>query len=460
MIEYLRKQITGKKVCLLGFGREGQSTYRLIRKYFPEMPITVADRNPRIKDIQPLARQDENVDFRTGNGYLAGLNEYDIIFKSPGIPLFKLNGIIPARKITSQTDIFLKVYRDQIVGITGTKGKSTTSSLIRHIVGLKDPDALLVGNIGIPPFDVYNKINHSSVIIFEMSSHQLEVLSRGPRIALILNIFPEHLDHFRDITAYQSSKLNITHFQNEWDYLISNADDPLLSDALSGLDMKRIQMQYSMVQDVDIGCMKYNGQIKYINKDEEVLFPYSNLFKLKGDHNIQNMMASLITCKLLNVPDEVIIEGYSTFQGLRHRLEYIGEYGGVRFYDDSIATIPEAAIEAIKSLRRVDTIILGGFDRDLDYSYLISFLLTGKIKNIICTGEAGKRIYEEIKFRNAGKKLCFAKNYHEVFDYIRKVSNPGETCLLSPAAASYDMFRNFEERGDEFARLARDLGER
>ena len=180
-------------------------------------------------------------------------------------------------------------------------------------------------------------------------------------------------------------------------------------------------------------------------------------FQLMGKHNIRNLMAAILACKINSVPDAAIQSGIASFKGLRHRLEYIGYHGNIHFYNDSIATIPEATIEAINALENVNTLILGGFDRGLDYSGLVSFLINSEVQSIICTGIAGQRIFNELQESNPSKTCFYAENYLQVFEYIKTNCSRDGICLLSPAAASYDMFKNFEERGNVFSELARSI---
>ncbi|OYT13627.1 MAG: hypothetical protein B6I19_04220 [Bacteroidetes bacterium 4572_114] len=206
MKELLDKYISGKKVVILGFGREGRSSYRLIRRYFPNQEITIADKNPGL-DISDI----DNSDFTTfclGAHYLDCLSHVDIIFKSPGVFLKHPENAALASKIVTQTSLFLQKYSRQIIGVTGTKGKSTTSSLIHHIFQIAGRKSVFVGNIGVPAFDAIPEIDNGSAIIFELSAHQLEQVKHSPHISILLNVFNEHLDYFKSFGVYSEAKLN------------------------------------------------------------------------------------------------------------------------------------------------------------------------------------------------------------------------------------------------------------
>jgi UDP-N-acetylmuramoylalanine--D-glutamate ligase len=457
MINYLEKLVEGNSVCILGFGREGRSTYDLLRNYFPSLIITIADVDPGILDRNKELSGDKYCRHVLGKDYLGQLNRYDLIIKSPGITLQQLNGTVDLKKITSQTDIFLSAYRNQVIGITGTKGKSTTSSLIHHIISSSGRNTLLVGNIGLPPFEVFKEVTEETIIVFELSSHQLEVIHKAPHISIILNLFQEHLDKFENEDAYRSSKINITRYQKDGDLVIINGDDTWLVDAVSKLAPRSEVVKFSRQNSLEKGCYLEEGRIKCHLDETSIWFDYKDCFSPRGEHNLANLMAAIITCLKIGIHPDDIQNAICSFKGLRHRLEYVGIYNGITFYNDSIATIPEATIEAVKALGKVDILILGGYDRKLDYSKLISFVVESVIPNVICTGDAGKRIYKGLQDQNYACNLHIAANYEAVFQTIEKQSMPGITCLLSPAAASYDMFRNFEERGDDFCRRAKQL---
>ncbi len=461
----MKNLIKNKKVLLLGFGREGQSTYQIIRKYLPEKLLTIADKDDSLKE-RLLSRsglmQFRNEDFLDtsnkfilGSHYLDNLNEFDLIIKSPGISLKNIKYKIPFKKITSQTDIFLSLFSKQIIGVTGTKGKSTTSSLIYHIIHSFTDNVVLVGNIGIPPFEVISKLNKNTIIVFELSAHQLEYISTAPHISILLNIYQEHLDYYKSFNDYKSAKFNVYRFQNKTDYLIYNADDVIINNFIKNSNLDRKYFQYSFKKKVEQGCYIKNNTIKFCEKDNETnIYNLDTKRALKGEFNLLNIMASINACKILKIPDNYIVKGISTFKSLEHRLEYVGKFHNIHFYNDSIATIPESSMQAVKTLKNVDTLILGGYDRGIDYTDFIKFLNKSKISNIIFIGKAGIRIYNEIQVLGVKNKKYFtANNFEEVVEIAINNTKPEFICLLSPAAASYGMFKNFEERGDVYKKI-------
>jgi UDP-N-acetylmuramoyl-L-alanine---L-glutamate ligase len=458
MVDLIVQKLMGKKVVLLGFGREGQSSFRVIRTALPEQQLVIADANAAIR-AHPLLFTDPHVECRTGENYLKNLDDFDVIIKSPGIPLHNLGYEIPSGKITSQTDLFLQKFSKQVIGITGTKGKSTTTCLITHILRLASKNVLSLGNIGRPAFNWLDDLRESTLIVDELSSHQLEYLTKAPHIAVLLNIYQEHLDAYDSYRDYQLAKMNITNFQEEGDFFIFNADDPIIMEHTGDLKHKVHFREYSFTKRVKNGCSISTDHVVYsVNGKEEIVCDLRMKRKLKGDHNIMNIMAVINVCKIVGIPNEIIAEGISTFRGLEHRLEFVGNFRGIDFYNDSIATIPEATMEAVKALQNVDTLILGGFDRGIDYSGLAGFLASSKVRNFIFTGEAGIRIKEELeKMASPAQKLILIQGFDEFLDPVIRYTKKGEVCLLSPAAASYNEFVNFEMRGKRFKELVKGL---
>ncbi len=450
------KIFDGKTIAILGFGQEGKSTFNFIKKMIPLNHIIIADRN---KDIGSQLQPDElkMVSLSLGERYLEKLENVDLVIKSPGITKEKVLEYFPAEKITSQADLFIQFYSDQIIGVTGTKGKSTTSSLIQYVLEVAGKKSILLGNIGKPPFDYIQNITEETQIVYELSSHQLDDVRYSPHIAILLNLFEEHLDHYGSFKNYTNAKYNISKFQQSNDWLIINGDDPILVSKYSDAICNKLIFSNSLhfVQGAFISDLD-NVQMKL---DETTCsFDFSKRSALPGNHNLKNIMAAVLAAKIAGVEDSAILKAVNSFKGLEHRLEYVGLFKGIHFYNDSIATIPEATIEAIKTLKTVDTLILGGKDRGIDYQGLIDFLPNSTIRNIVFLGEAGNRIYNGLKTNGKYKgKMFLIEAFEEIKELILKNTASGSICLLSPAASSYDMFSNFEERGNAFKKIAGNL---
>ena len=425
-------RLRGKRILILGFGREGKSSLAFIKKFLPHAEVGIADKNESafkdltIKTTNPISPNNPKLYF--GENYFDAINDYDIVLKTPGISLLGKN--VDLSKITSQTDLFLEEFHNQIIGITGTKGKSTTSTLIYHLLKESGKDAILAGNIGIPIFDIIEKINNKSIVVFELSAHQLQFIHRSPHIGILLNVFEEHLDHFGTFEAYRNAKLNIIRKMGDNDWAVTNDEFCYEADEMM---IHSLNYQY---YDFDI------------NWDE---------LPLKGEHNRLNVKAALCAIHAFGITVDDVIPHLYTFKPLEHRQELVGTFGGVTFYNDSISTIPQAAIAAMQTIKNVTFLLLGGFDREIDYTPLIEYLIKNPVEHILYTGKAGARMFEMLKTAGYQDDIKNFKDLNEAFEILKSLSKSGDVCLLSPAAASYDQYRNFEERGCLFKMLASDF---
>ena len=453
--QLLNKHFEGKRVAILGFGLEGRSTYGLLRNFFPELEIIICDRNAEIIKNSKDLSSDNRLKFSLGADYLNGLKGAGVIMKAPGIPFRELEGV-ERSKIKSQTSVFLEIFRDQIVGITGTKGKSTTAALLYHILQKGNKKALLAGNIGTPCFDLLDQIDKESIIVFEMSSHQLEHLEISPHIAIFLNVFKEHLDHYDSYEAYQDAKMNIARWQQPGDLLFYFPGNAVIGRLLETYEFSAAPVVLGAAS-VSGNSVFFDGEDVIINLNEvQTVIPKVVTSRLlSGDHNLINMMAACGVASYMGIRPDDIAKAVIGFTGLPHRLEYIGTFQGVRYINDSIATVPEAAIAAVKAFPDVATLILGGKDRGLDYTDMLGFLAKSDVKNLFFIGEAGKRMHQLTDNDSAfNEKLCIlASSFEEAVQLAVGNTPPGKTVLLSPAATSYDMFRDFKERGERFKSL-------
>ena len=435
-IQKLKNIVESKTLLILGFGKEGKASFKLLSSLDFPVSITIADgydgNRVEVKDLVG-----DKARLVLGENYLDNLNDYDIILKSPGIPLAILNGKVDFCKLSSQTNLFLQVFRGQTIGVTGTKGKSTTSTLIYQLLLANDSDTILVGNIGKPAFDYFDRINDETIIVFEMSSHQLELIDTSPKVSLLLNLYEEHLDHYEDLKAYHDAKWNIAKYQQKGDKLIYNGDDKKLQERVSNCKSQAEKIAIS------------KERIESSNQFFEQIVSKS----LIGDHNKMNILFLKEVVKHYGIEEPMILKSLNKFEGLAHRLQYFGEFGGITFYDDSISTIPEATILAIDALKKVETLILGGKDRGINYGILPEFLEESSVQSIILVGETTEVLSQLFKKSKLTKKVFKVKDYKEIPKIVFSTTQRGNICLLSPAASSYDMFKNFEERGAFFQKL-------
>jgi UDP-N-acetylmuramoyl-L-alanine---L-glutamate ligase len=453
--EYFQTKFAGKTVNLLGFGREGKSSYRALRHFVPGLYLIISDSNPNCgEEFINEFGTDPNVSFYCGEEYLNPLSKSDIIIKSPGVSLKVLPDPDIASKLTSQTEIFLDLFRDQVIGVTGTKGKSTTVSLLYKILKSADKDVLLGGNIGVPPLDFLDKINPETLLVFEMSSHQLENIKVSPKVAVLLNIFQEHLDHYKSYRDYQLAKYNIARWQKPGDVFIWNGKNEILRGLVSEFPTESAQMVIHCHPGDQAGarCSDYNLIID--DGSGEICFEnFCQRRRLPGEHNLTNILAACLAAYVKEVDPELIRKTTETFEGLPHRLEFIGERNGARFYNDSISTIPESTIEALKTFPDVHTLLLGGFDRGVDYSMLVNYLRNHPVKKLLFIGKAGRRIATELLGPENLNNAMIFQDFESAVKAAIGVTPVRAVCLLSPAAASYDMFKNFEHRGEKFRQM-------
>ena len=431
IIEYVKD----KKILILGFGREGKSTYNYIRKHLPEKELFVGDKNePQIED--------ENVKVIFGENYLDCLGDFDIVFKSPGIAFLEDDMYPETTEITCQTDMFLRFCDPVVVGITGSKGKTTTSTLIYDMLKAGGVNTCLIGNIGVPVFEKADEGN-DLVAVIEMSSHQLEFTKASPHVAVLVNIYQEHLDHYKTgYKGYVGAKLNIALHQKKDDVLIYNPEQ----DLTGVVDWEKV----------------IKGTPKPVTftaaaEDEFINELWKSTEHLKGEHNRQDIAYALAAARVFGVSDDAARLAISGFGGIEHRMEYVGIINEVTYYNDSIATIPTAVMGAVKAIGNVDTHIFGGLDRGIDYTDFIAFLKDNNVKNLIGLPETGHIIIDELKKQGCTKNMICAKDMADAVENADKFTEKGKSCLFSPAAASYNYYKNFEEKGKHFKKLVQQL---
>jgi len=458
----------GKKaILILGFGTEGQATYEYLRRKWPEKLLSVADRQTLGEfsdEVLHRIQSDPSVSLNFGPRYLDSLDPYhcEIIIKTPGIPA-TIEAIVRARKagciLTSHSHIFLSNYpKDRIIGITGTKGKSTTASLIHGIMKGAGMPVELAGNIGRPPLPLIDMVPNGTFFVHEFSSHQLAEVESSPHIAVLLNVVPEHLDYYASFDEYAAAKENITRFQTADDFLIFNADYSVPA-AIANRTKAQL-MPFSVRSSPSPGCyLRGETIVRSTTRGEEDVMTVGEI-QLRGQFNVQNVLAAVAAASLCDVPSPVIREAVGGFRGLPHRLESAGTYNGITFYDDSIATVPDATLAALEALGpSVQTLILGGYERNLDFSELGS-RLPSNVKTVILFPPTGDRIWKAIETHSKNPTLpepFFVSDMEQAVKIAYQRTAPGAICLLSPAAPSFGIFKDYRDRGDSFKAFVRKL---
>ena len=424
IIEFLKD----KSVLILGFGREGKSTYNYIRRYLPEKKLTVADGKEQNTD-------DENVAVVCGENYLDCLGGFDVVIKSPGISFADVE--IPENTfVTCQTDLFLKYAPCKKVGVTGTKGKTTTSTLIYKMLRAGNADCVLMGNMGLPVLDYIDEMTGDKTAVIELSSHQLEFTHSSPQVAVITNIYEEHLEHYRGgMSGYVNAKLNIVRYQGK--------DDTFIYNGSQGVDR--------FINPEEIKSRKIA-----VSEEDKLPFTLDNP-RLKGRHNRHDVLYALAAARLFNVSDQHAAEAAADFEGIEHRMEPVGEYRGISFYNDCIATVPRAVMCSVEALSP-QTLIIGGLDRGIDYTDFAANLENSGVEVIIGTKTTGHKIIDMMLSAGTKKQLVKAENLEEAVKTAYEKTQKGRVCVLSPAASSYNEYKNFEEKGRRFKELVRKYG--
>jgi len=389
----------GKKILIWGYGREGKSSERFFINECKAASVEIFE--GKIEDID--------------------IDKYDVIVKSPGIVM---EGDNP--KFTSQTEIFLEKYKKQVIGITGTKGKSTTSTMLYTVLSkCTDRQVILLGNIGYPCLDYYNGIDNDGIIVFEMSCHQLCHNLISPHIGIFLNLFEEHLDYYKSLEKYFAAKSRIALYQEEGDIYYHGSNVPYIE-----TPAKEVEISSEKSYDFDLS--------------------------IEGEHNKYNAeFVFRIATELFECDPIEVRKAIKEFTGLSHRLEYVNSINGVRYFDDSISTIPEATISAALSIKDSKTLLIGGMDRGIDYSKLEDFIKRHDEFNFILMYASGERIFSASGIKDLDY-VYYEKDLEGALKKAYQITDTGAV-ILSPAAASYGYFKNFEERGDAFKEMVNRL---
>jgi len=387
---------------ILGYGKEGKITEEYLKKFFPDLKIGIAD----AKDSPE---------------YLEEQKKYDIAIRSPGISKKELK--IP---YTTDTNIFFSYVKNipgvKIIGVTGTKGKSTTASLIYHILKKSGRKVKLLGNIGEPMLSaMMQNIQKNTIFVLELSSYQLDDIKYSPDIAVITALFPEHMDYHKNVKDYYKAKKNILNYQQQGDFFIFNPKNKTMSS----------WREHTRATGLEFAPEEFINGIK---------------LPLLGKHNQENIRAAVSAVRCFGVPDSKIKNAIKSFEPLPYRLEFVGQFRGIKFYNDAISTTPESTIMAIKALSQIGTIFLGGQDRGYKFYKLEKEIKKHGIKNVVLFPDSGPKI---IKSRS-GLNILETKSMEEAVKFAYKNTTKDQICLLSCASPSYSLWKNFEEKGDQF----------
>jgi UDP-N-acetylmuramoylalanine--D-glutamate ligase len=442
-------------IAIAGYGAEGKSNLA----YFAGQghAITVVDERPELDDLP------EGTPTILGEGAFGKLQDFDMVVRTAGLNPSK---IVTNGKIWSATNEFFEKCPAPIIGVTGSKGKGTTCSLITSILRAEGRTVHLVGNIGVPSLDELANIQSDDIVVYELSSFQLWDAERSPYVAVITHIEPDHLEVHKDMNEYLHAKANIRTHQTIDDICFYQPDNSFVQqiidmpasyeqDSFKQRDWRWRAFQYGVrnTRDDSIGMTYVEKEIFCIQRPgQEILSTvHTNVLKLPGKHNQMNACAAISAALVFGVSDEAIQQGLSSFEGLPHRLKLVRKFNDISYYDDSIATTPGSSIAAMRAFVQPKIMILGGSAKGAEFNELAAVAQDNNVKCAIVIGDEAERIEQELQRYNV---LSFNMGTQATMAEIIAVASgraePGDIVILSPACASFGMFRNYADRGDQF----------
>jgi len=452
----------GKKITVMGLGLFGGGVGAVKYLVSQGAEVTVTDLKSAEELSASLKRLDDlPVKFKLGKHDEEDFVNVDMLVVSPAVPddsKFLEIAFKNSIRIDSELSIFFRLCPAPIIGITGSNGKSTTTSLLGEMLKESGIKTWVGGNIGISLLENLKEIKPDDVVVLEISSFQLEYLARieaSPHISIVTNIAPNHLDRHKTMENYIGIKKAIIHYQQEDDYAIMNYDDPILKK----WETKGHRLWFSTTKELKHGAFLKNNEIIINHNSKRTVIPCSTQINIKGIHNWQNIMAASYAAVLMHADVVSIKNAITGFAGLEHRLEYVHTINEVQYYNDSKATTPEAAIAGIKAFDSPTILIAGGYDKQVSLHQFAQECVRNT-KCVILIGDTAKtiqKLIQDIKGEKTKPEVHMAASLDESVKKAFEVAEPGDIVLLSPACASFGMFTNYEERGKKFKELVSQL---
>lgn len=449
-----------KRVLIIGTGKSGINAGRLLLEKGAE--IIIYDDNVSLNVEELLSKFEEREGIRVILGKINDkiLSKVELAVISPGVPVDSLvaNKVreynIP---IWSEIELAYHAGAGQLAAITGTNGKTTTTSLVGEIFSAYTDNSFTVGNIGIPYTEVALQMNENSYTVAEVSSFQLEtIVDFKPHVSAVLNVTPDHLNRHYTMENYASVKLDVCRNQTEEDYLVLNYDDDITRAMAEDERVNAKVIYFSRLHSLDEGVFLKNDAIVLREKDSELKVIDTKDLVLLGSHNIENYMAGIAIAYYMGIPMNIIVETVKTFKGVAHRIEFVKEVNGVAYYNDSKGTNPDAAIKGIQAMNRKTVLIGGGYDKGVAFDDWIK-AFEGKVRKLILLGQTAQMIADTAA-KYGFVDVVFADSLKEAVELSYHFAESGEAVLLSPACASWGMFDNYEQRGDMFKEYVNELG--
>ena len=448
-------ELQNKRVLVVGLGKSGVASALFLKSKGARVTVSDTKTPDELKEEIPRLL-DEGITVETGGHGERTFQNQDLIMVSPGVPL-DAPPLAQARslgeKIIGEVELAARFFPGTIVAITGSNGKTTTTTLAGQVVANGGFPALVGGNIGTPAISLVQQATEDTIAVLEVSSFQLETIETfRPHIAVVLNVTPDHLDRHHSFTAYSDAKARIFENQSASDFAVLNADDPTCV-AMAARTRAQV-FWFSRKKEVSQGAYAQNGRVLFRDSAGQREIMLVSEIPLKGSHNIENVLAAVCVGVLSNVEPRRISKAVREFRAVEHRLEHVASINGVEYYNDSKATNVDATIKALESFPANIHLILGGKDKGSDYSVL-NDLLRERVKRVYTIGAAAAKIESQIK----GAEIVHAETLENAIRRAADSAQPGDVVLLAPACASFDQFRNYEHRGKVFKEVVRSLTE-
>jgi UDP-N-acetylmuramoylalanine--D-glutamate ligase len=447
-------ELKDKRVLVVGLGKSGVASALFLKAQGARVTVSDAKSPEDLSDQIPVLL-DQGITVETGGHGERTFREQDLIVVSPGVPV-DAPLLVQARalgeSVIGEIELAAQFLPGTIVAITGSNGKTTTTTLAGEILTASGFSALVGGNIGTPAISFADRATRDTVIVLEVSSFQLETIDKfRPRVAVVLNVTPDHLDRHRTVEAYVDAKARIFENQRGDDFAVLNADD---STCVAMAARTRAQVfWFSRQKEVERGAWVRDGNILFREKAQQREIMQVSEIPLKGAHNVENVLAAVCAGSLMGCAPEKIRKAVTSFRAVEHRLEYVATIRGVDYYNDSKATNVDATIKAIESFSANVHVILGGKDKGSDYSVL-NDLLRQRVKRVYTIGAAAGKIESQIK----GVEVVHAETLENALRKANAAAEAGDVVLLAPACSSFDQFKSYEHRGQVFKEIVRGLG--
>ena len=446
--------VTGKKVLVFGSGISGIGAVKLLEDHGAE--VVLYDGNESLDQASLREQLGEKTTIVLGEFPEHLLEELELVVLSPGVPTdlpvilaMKEHGI----QVIGEVELAYAFGKGDVLAITGTNGKTTTTSLLGEIMKCHQEEVFVVGNIGNPYTVAAGQMTERSVAVAEMSSFQLESIETfRPKVSAILNFTPDHLNRHHTMEAYVEAKKQIAKNQTAEDYCVLNYEDERTK--AFGEEVKAQVLYFSSAHKLERGIYLDDGKMIYKNP-EEVIVCHVDELQILGIHNYENVMAAVAMAAVYGIPMDTIRKAILAFKGVEHRIEYVTEKDGVVYYNDSKGTNPDAAIKGIQAMNRKTVLIGGGYDKNSEYTEWIQ-AFDGKVKQLILIGATREKIAQDAE-KCGFHDYVFADTFEEAVLLAAKTAKSGEAVLLSPACASWGMFPNYEVRGEKFKEIVNSL---